>query len=65
MLNETFGKKPCNFLNEKEDDAYLHRCDATIEISLFNLESVSSGLASDVAINEKFALLVNTFDNAL
>ena len=23
MLNETFGKTPCNFLNEKEVDALL------------------------------------------
>ena len=65
MLNETFGKTPYNFLNEKEVDAYRHRGDATIEISPFNWESVSSGLSSDVASNEKFALFVNAFDNAL
>ena len=50
---------------KKEVDAYCHRGDATIEISPFNWESVSSGLSSDVAINEKFALFVNAFDNAL
>ena len=44
---------------------YCQRGDATIEISPFNWESVSSGLSSDVAINEKFALFVNAFDNAL
>ena len=26
-LNETFGKTPCNFLNEEEVDAYRHRGD--------------------------------------
>ena len=64
-MNETFGKPPCYFLNEKEVDAYRHHGEATIEISPFNWESVSSGLSSDVAINEKFALFVNAFDNAL
>ena len=65
-LNEKFGKNPCNFLNDKEVDAYLHHSDATAEISPFNWESVSSGLSSDVTINEnKFALFVNAFVNAL
>ena len=65
MLNEKFRKTPCNFLNEKEVDAYRHCGDATIEISPFNWESVSSGLSTDVAINEKFELFVNAFDNKL
>ena len=64
-LNEKFGKNPCNFLNDKEVDAYLHHSDATAEISPFNWESVSSELSTDVAINEKFELFVIAFENAL
>ena len=63
-LNETFGKTPCNSLNEKEVDAYRHHGDTKIEISPFNWESVSSGLSSDVTINEKFALCQRN-ENAL
>jgi len=59
-LNETFGKTPCNFLNEKEVDHYHHHGDATTEISPFNWESISSGLSKD-----EFALFVNAFDSAL
>ena len=65
MLNETFGKTPCNSLNEKEVDAYRHHGDTKIEISPFNWESVSSELSTDVAINEKFELFVIAFENAL
>ena len=44
--------------------SYLHHGDATSEISPFNCESVSSGLSSDVTINEKFALCQRV-ENAL
>ena len=53
MLNETFGRTYCHFLNDKDIDAYLQRDDAT------------AGLSNDDAFNEKFALFVNAFVNEL
>jgi hypothetical protein len=56
MLNETFGKIPCDFLNNKKVVAYIHRSKATSIIYPFNRESISLGISSNVANNEKFSL---------
>ena len=63
MLNETAGKIPCDFLNNKEVDTYIRHRKYTSVILPLNWESVSSDI-SDVT-NEKFALFVKAFEKAL